>query len=93
MLTPANKTIVNKNVKKYGLRQLKPSNKLNPRQRFITTSHLNLAVADSKFLNDAYLKISYNVTKDDIKNGKQSLSDYLSNGPLSFRSILNPAVN
>ncbi|EPJ17870.1 hypothetical protein CP01DC11_1124, partial [Chlamydia psittaci 01DC11] len=54
---------------------------------------LNLAVADSKFLNDAYLKISYNVTKDDIKNGKQSLSDYLSNGPLSFRSILNAAVN
>ena len=93
LLTPANKTIVNKNVKKYGLRQLKPSNKLNPRQRFITTSHLNLAVADSKFLNDAYLKISYNVTKDDIKNGKQSLSDYLSNGPLSFRSILNAAVN
>lgn len=82
---------------KYGLRYTKVVNKkrpyyLNFSQPFIKPIPTGQNVSFYGF-NDAYAKLVYGSTREQLKNGTNDPASYISGDGLIFRSLLNAAIN
>ncbi|MDD1374123.1 hypothetical protein PT313_00730 [Metamycoplasma hyosynoviae] len=81
--------IIKKNL---GPKYTKTLNKFAPTYKFVSVP-LVRGGKDKYLFNDAYAKLVYGATIEEIKNGKQKIDNYIGGLGLSFRTILDAAVN
>ncbi|WP_373436165.1 OppA family ABC transporter substrate-binding lipoprotein [Metamycoplasma equirhinis] len=91
-LSETQKQRVSKNPGKYGLRLAKTLNTKSPFYRMFTTPWVASGNANYGF-NDAYAKLMWDATVEEIRKGEMNADSYVSGLGLSFRSILNAAIN
>ncbi|MDD7897220.1 hypothetical protein PUW95_00480 [Metamycoplasma hyosynoviae] len=78
--------------KKLGPKYSKPLNRYTPTYKFASVP-LVRGGQENYLFNDAYAKLVYGATKEEIKTGKQKIDSFIGGLGLSFRTILDAAVN
>ncbi|WP_412031439.1 OppA family ABC transporter substrate-binding lipoprotein [Metamycoplasma buccale] len=92
-LNSAQQQEANSNHKKYGLRYTKQVNKDKSQYYMVTTPFVNQLNESIYEFSDAYGKLMWGGTRKELSEGKGNPETYVSGLGLSFRSILNAAVN
>lgn len=93
-LSEAQKQIVLKNYKKFGLRYRFLLNKKSPFYEMVSTPWISNSDQIEKYgFNDAYAKMVYDKTLQELKDGKSTPDSWIGGKGLSFRTILAAAVN
>ncbi|MBN0970741.1 OppA family ABC transporter substrate-binding lipoprotein [Mycoplasma phocoeninasale] len=91
-LSATQKSTIARNAKKFGLRQIRRKNDKSPFYRMVTTPFVNSGLNNYGF-NDAYAKIMWGKTVDEINKGNIDPTTFISGTGLSFRTILHSAIN
>ncbi|TPR53271.1 OppA family ABC transporter substrate-binding lipoprotein [Metamycoplasma neophronis] len=92
LLSEGQQKTVSENAANYGYRLFKRLNKDNPYYFFVQTPFVNNQLTEFGY-NDNYAKLVYGSSIEDLKADKQKRDNYISGLGLSFRSILNTAIN
>ncbi|WP_369085718.1 OppA family ABC transporter substrate-binding lipoprotein [Metamycoplasma spumans] len=95
-LTDSQKEKVSKEALSYGFRLFKKLNAKNPYYRLASNPFVNNRVKDLKYnyaFNEAYAQLVFGTSIEDLKADKQNRDSYVSGLGLSFRTILNAAIN
>ena len=76
-----------------GLKYSKTFNNSSPTYRFLTVPYVRKNKKDSYLFNDAYAKLMWGSTREELSNGEGNIDSYASGLGLSMRTLLNAAVN
>ncbi|AXE60645.1 oligopeptide ABC transporter substrate-binding protein [[Mycoplasma] phocae] len=91
-LSTSQKGEIARNPKKFGLRQIRRKNDKAPYYRMVATPFVNSGLTTYGF-NDAYAKMMWGKTVQQIREGETDAKTFISGTGLSFRTILNAAIN
>lgn len=91
-LSDSQKNTIANNPNKYGLRLKRSLNSDSPLYRMFSSPFVPGKKNEYGF-SDAYAKMMWGATKEELKQGKVNPSTYISGTGLSFRTIINAAIN